>query len=154
MISGKEGAGQHICLVTQVLGGDVKALSEKHGGVFPLSLAKRIVLHILRGLDHAHGRGVVHTDLKHDNIFFEACMLANDFEKLLVSDPPRQHPPEASANRTVQAAVSQPLPAPTLNEAMRLNFVVADFGSGKYETVTYVFLLLRSSYSSAHCRRW
>ncbi|KAK0244245.1 kinase-like domain-containing protein [Armillaria nabsnona] len=60
---GKRNAGQHLCLVTKVLGGDVKSLFLKRG-IFPLPLAKRILLHLLRGIAHAHSRGVVHTDVE------------------------------------------------------------------------------------------
>ncbi len=146
---GKGGAGQHLCLVTKVLGGDIKALVTKHGR-FPFPLAKRIILHLLRGIAHAHSRGVVHTDLKHDNIFFDTSMSSNDFDKLLASDLPRRHPPELSYEGFVTAAVSQPLPIPTLQEAMQRTFVVADFGSGNSKHVVCAASLLTYSYSAAY----
>ncbi|KAK0449113.1 kinase-like protein [Armillaria borealis] len=77
-------------------------------------------------------RGVVHTDVKHDNIFFDTPLSTDHFDALVASDPPRRHPPEASHDGLlVQAAVSQPLPLPTLQEAMQLNFLLADFGSAQ-----------------------
>jgi serine/threonine protein kinase len=120
-----------MCLVTQLLGGDVKTLYEaRNGKCFPLPLAKRILLHVLRGIAHAHRSGVVHTDLKHDNIFFDSRMSTTEIEKLVASEPALRHPPETSCDGIVQVAVSQPLPVPALEEAMKCTFVVADFGSG------------------------
>ncbi|KZT01010.1 kinase-like protein [Laetiporus sulphureus 93-53] len=133
-LSGKGSAGEHLCLVTQVFDGDVKSLflaHSKDNKVFPLSLAKRILLHTLRGIAHAHSCGVVHTDLKHDNIFFDCRMSTHDFDELLASDPSRRHPPEASQDGIVQSAVSQPLPLPSLQEAMQRTFALGDFGSAQ-----------------------
>lgn len=79
---GKGSSGQHMCLVTQLLGGDVNALWKVgEGKSFPLPLAKRILLHTLRGIDQAHQAGVVHTDLKHDNTFFDTGMSTEDIEE-------------------------------------------------------------------------
>ncbi|KAG1845083.1 kinase-like protein [Suillus subalutaceus] len=130
VIPGKGSAGEHLCFVTQVLGGDVSKLDETCGPIFPLPLAKCILLHILRGIAHAHSCGIVHTDLHLSNIFFNTCMSTADLDKLLKSNPSCRHPPEESHDGMMQTAVSQPLPVPTLEEAMQRTFILADFGSG------------------------
>jgi len=127
---GQDRDGDHLCLVTDVLGGDVKALQIAGQKGFPLPLAKRIMLHTLRGLAHMHNLEIVHTDLKHDNIMFDTGSLAQaDIAALIEADPPRRHPPEESWECTVQAAVSQPLPLPSLSEAMTRTYIISDFGS-------------------------
>src|SRR5258708_7068216 len=137
MIFGKGSAGEHMCFVTQLLGGDLNALWKSgNGKPFPLNLAKRILLHVLRGISHAHASGVVHTDLKHDNIFFDTGVSDEEIENWTKSDPPRVHPPERSQDGIIQAAVSQPLPLPSWNEALKRTFVVADFGNGMASSST------------------
>jgi serine/threonine protein kinase len=127
---GQDGDGDHLCLVTDVLGGDVKALQRAAQKALPLPLAKRILLHTLRGLAHMHNLQIVHTDLKHDNIMFDTGSLSQaDVAALIEADPPRRHPPEESWGCTVQAAVSQPLPLPSFAEAMTRTYIISDFGS-------------------------
>lgn len=142
-IPGKGSAGSHMCLVMPVYGGDVKALVEGWPTALPLPIAKRIVLHLLRGIAHLHERGIVHTDIKHDNIFFSTTMTADDIEAWMTREPSRRHAPEASADGVVQAAVSQPLPMISEDEAMRATYLLADFGSGKsfYRTFSTQILI-------------
>ena len=129
-ISGKGSAGSRMCFVMPVYGGDVGALVQSRRTAFPLPLVKRIALHLLRGIAHTHGRGIVHTDIKPDNIFFSTTMTADDIEAWVTKEPSRRHPPEASHDGVVQAAVSQPLPMISMDEAMQATYVLADFGCG------------------------
>jgi len=61
------------------------------------------------------------------------CVRARNLD-LLEADPPRRHPPEESWNCTVQAAVSQPLPLPSLSEAVTCTYVMLDFDSAQPAT--------------------
>ena len=79
-----------------------------------------------------HSCEVVHTDLKPDNIMFDMGPLTNDhFLSLTKADPPRLHAPQESWDCFIQAAISQPLPLPSLSDAMERTYIVADFGSGE-----------------------
>jgi serine/threonine protein kinase len=129
-ISGKGSAGSHRCFVMPVYGGDVKAFVKARTTALPLPLVKRIVLHLLRGIAHTHERGIVHTDIKHDNIFFSTTMTADDIEAWVTKDPSRRHAPEASHDGVMQVAVSQPLPMISEDEAMRATYLLADYGCG------------------------
>lgn len=131
-IPGKGSSGSHMCFVMPVYGGDVKALVEARKTALPFPLAKRILLHLLRGIAHAHERGIVHTDIKHDNIFFSTTMTLDDIEAWMMKEPSRRHPPESSYDGVLQAALSQPLPMITEDEAAQATYSLADFGSGMY----------------------
>ncbi|KAG6883738.1 hypothetical protein C0993_004157 [Termitomyces sp. T159_Od127] len=132
-LSGKVTDGHHICYVTPLLGGNVAELLNHLPSRPPFRLVKRIILHTLRGLAHTHQRGYVHTDLKLDNIFFSTKMSAQDVKSLLETDPPRLHDPEYSPDGIVQVAVSQPLPCPSLEDAMECTFLLGDYGHANFE---------------------
>ncbi|KXN83018.1 Serine/threonine-protein kinase SRPK [Leucoagaricus sp. SymC.cos] len=112
-IPSKGTAGSHMCFVMPVYGGDVKALVKARTTALPLPLTKQIALHLLCGIAHAHGHRIVHTDLKHDNIFFSTTMSADDIEAWMTKEPSWRHAPEASYDGMVQAA---------------LHILLADFG--------------------------
>ncbi|KAJ7231858.1 kinase-like protein [Mycena haematopus] len=120
-ISGRGSAGSHLCFVTL-------KLSKSRKTHFELPTAKRIILHLLRGIAHAHRRGIVHTDMKHDNIFFTTDLDTTDMERWMKEDPSRRHPPEMSEDGIVQAAVSQPLPMISDEFARRATYILSDFG--------------------------
>lgn len=123
--------GCHIGYVTQLHGGNVERLVDHHRPL-PLPLRKRIILHTLRGIAHTHKHGYIHTDLKLDNIFFTTNVSTDDITSLLLSDPSRRHDPEDSPSGIVQAAVSQPLPMPSLQDVTQSTFLLGDFSHGLF----------------------
>lgn len=125
--------GEHLCIVTEVMGGDVRALQtslpagERN---LPLPLAKHILRHVLQGLVQIHSLGIVHTDLKHDNIMFDADP-SLDIPSLIAHDPPVLNPPEHTWGGIIQTVASQPLPFPSsLTDFLSRSFSIVDFGSG------------------------
>ncbi|KAJ6596068.1 kinase-like domain-containing protein [Mycena sp. CBHHK59/15] len=132
---GKPNDGQHLCLVMDVLAGDVDTLRRGFSALPPL-LVKRILRDSLRGLAQLHGSGCAHTDLKANNIMCNIPELTTE-DKLgafIAKTPSRRHPPEQSWDYLVEAAVSQPLPPPTLEQALSGSFRIADFGSSQILT--------------------
>ncbi|KAG6876074.1 hypothetical protein C0993_005712 [Termitomyces sp. T159_Od127] len=125
-VTGKGEDGNHLCYITQLQGDNVAKLMGND--TFPLPLAKRIILHTLRGIVHTHKHGFIHTDLKLDNILIDCAMSTEDITSLLISDPSRRHDPEYSDDGIVQAAVSQPLPLPSFADAMKRTFLLGDYG--------------------------
>ncbi|KAG6894812.1 hypothetical protein C0992_004530, partial [Termitomyces sp. T32_za158] len=123
--TGKGNDGNHLCYATQLHGGDIARLDT--AGQLPFPLAKRIILHSLRRIAHMHKHGYIHTDIKMDNILFSCNMSDEKITSLLVSDPSQRHDPEDSPDGIVQAAVSQPFPLPSYDEAIDRTFVLGDF---------------------------
>jgi len=129
---GRGSADEHLFIATNLFGGDVRRLMVSSDTTpFPLKLAKRILLHTLRGIAGAHGAGIIHTDLKHDNIFKNA-LSTEQIDSWLASDPPCRHAPELPEDGTVQTAISQPLPIISIEEAMSCDFAIGHFGNGEH----------------------
>ncbi|KAJ7666240.1 kinase-like protein [Mycena polygramma] len=60
--------GRHVCLVLEPLGISILDVYRSFGGSLPLILVQRVAKHILLGLQYTHACGVIHTDIKGDNI--------------------------------------------------------------------------------------
>lgn len=54
-------------------GGSIDRLAHRHGGALPVHAALPLVLQALDGLEHAHGRGIVHRDLSPHNILLSSA---------------------------------------------------------------------------------
>ncbi|KAJ7186814.1 kinase-like domain-containing protein [Mycena filopes] len=69
-------AGKHICLVMERLGMSALDLYYAFNGIsgLPMMVVQRMAKHILHALQHTHACGVIHTDIKGDNILLTDIM--------------------------------------------------------------------------------
>ncbi|KAK7051340.1 hypothetical protein VNI00_004840 [Paramarasmius palmivorus] len=132
IVAGKGSAGSHLCLVTPLLGGDIKNYARTRNILrFPLSIAKAILRDVLRALACMHECGVIHTDLKSDNVLFDNSLTCEEISSILRSDPSRRQAAEASWDGIVHAALSQPLPMPVIQDFAERSFILGDLGSAQ-----------------------
>lgn len=138
-VHGTSDADTHDLLVTPLYGGDITSLealtncktkTPNSHSPLPLTLTKRILTHFLLGLSHAHKRGVAHLNLEKSNILFENTLPPAKIESWLEANPPALCSPSLSYNGVVQAAVTQRLPPPTLQDAMHLGYILGGFTHG------------------------
>ncbi|KAF2847505.1 kinase-like protein [Plenodomus tracheiphilus IPT5] len=88
--------GKHQCLVFEAMGATAASLVEElpenkpkmYGKVqrYPKWIAKKILLHALRGLAFLHRNGVVHGDIQPGNLLFSVEGIDNTKEEELVQD--------------------------------------------------------------------
>ncbi|KAI0073218.1 kinase-like protein [Panus rudis PR-1116 ss-1] len=60
--------GRHLCLILEPLGLSIHDIYRSFSLSLPLILVQRIANHVLQGLQYIHECGVIHTDIKADNI--------------------------------------------------------------------------------------
>ena len=65
-----QGAGQHFYAMTLMSGGDLKARIRAHPEGMPPAEVRAVAAAVARALDYAHQRGLVHRDVKPENILF------------------------------------------------------------------------------------
>ncbi|KAF9495911.1 hypothetical protein BDN71DRAFT_1430595 [Pleurotus eryngii] len=128
MMEGHGSAGTHCCFIIPLHGGDVKALLQSHDNtLLLLPLAKCIILHLLYGIASAHGRHVVHTNLKVDNILFTTAATTEEIDRWIKEDPPCRKLLEMSSDGIVQSAVSQPLKLLSEKKALWATYILSNF---------------------------
>ncbi|KIY65401.1 kinase-like protein [Cylindrobasidium torrendii FP15055 ss-10] len=108
--------GDHVCLVLEPLGLSALDIYRSFGKSLPLIVVQRIARHILLGLQYMHECGIVHTDIKGDNIMLTGAGFGDGQTKMdLPIDALFQTDYKltdfGSANRVTKqwAAVIQPL---------------------------------------------
>ncbi|KFA54944.1 hypothetical protein S40293_02312 [Stachybotrys chartarum IBT 40293] len=64
--------GTHVCLVFHLIGDTLASFGLIfHGHMLPNIVMRRFMIQLLLALDYAHNHGVIHTDIKADNIFLK-----------------------------------------------------------------------------------
>ncbi|KAK1758295.1 protein kinase dsk1 [Echria macrotheca] len=107
--------GTHVCMVFEVLGENLLGLIKKwnHRGI-PMPLVKQIVKQVLLGLDYLHREcGIIHTDLKPENVLIEIGDVEQIVKKVVKSDPnEKENNRNGRRRRRTLITGSQPLPSP------------------------------------------
>jgi len=130
----KDGDSPHQCLVTTLFSSSLGHLA-KHWDVpiLPRPLAKKIVRDVLEDLVEIHRVGIIHTDIKLDNIL--ATLPSDDstaVDRALKDVPSSRYPPCPSLSGEVEVAKSQPVLLPSLAEAITRKYCIGDFGQGQF----------------------
>merc|ERR1712000_746076 len=107
--------GTHVCMVFEVLGENLLGLIKRwnHRGI-PMPLVKQIAKQVLLGLDYLHREcGIIHTDLKPENVLIEIGDVEQIVKKVVKNDPAeKENNRNGRRRRRTLITGSQPLPSP------------------------------------------
>lgn len=131
-IEGRGSSGSHLCFAMSLYSGNVQSLIGSFTQLHLPLLAKRITLHLLRGVAFPHERRIVHTDTKPDNVLFTTLATAANIDKWVEEDLSRRNPSKTPNDGVVQSVMSQPMKLPTAEDTLKATYVLSDFGCGRY----------------------
>ncbi|KAI9887659.1 MAG: serine/threonine protein kinase, CMGC group [Watsoniomyces obsoletus] len=113
--------GVHVCMVFEVLGENLLGLIKRwnHRGI-PMPLVKQITKQVLLGLDYLHREcGIIHTDLKPENVLIEIGDVEQIVKAFVKEEPPaavvkddKEDNRNGRRRRRTLITGSQPLPSP------------------------------------------
>ncbi|THZ34536.1 serine/threonine protein kinase, CMGC family [Aureobasidium pullulans] len=108
--------GMHVCMVFEVLGENLLGLIKRwnHRGI-PMPLVKQITKQVLLGLDYLHREcGIIHTDLKPENVLIEIGDVEQIVKTYVQEDPNKAKDEHRNGRRRRRTLItgSQPLPSP------------------------------------------
>lgn len=134
--------GLHQCLVFEIMGDSVASLVENIPGMrqgplrYPKPMAKKILLHALRGLAFVHKHGVVHGDVQPGNMLFSVRNMDDiDEQQLKQHEAETAVPVERMDGKTDKWAPSNMYTRESLHEYVELGadlcVKLGDFGACK-----------------------
>lgn len=140
--------GLHQCLVFEPMGASAASLVEEllenkpkmYGKRerYPKWIARRLLVHTLRGLSFLHGCGIVHGDVQPGNILFSADGLGLVQEEALRQDDATAVPLKRTDGKVDRWAPSRLYTQQTLHGHVQITpelmVKLSDLGSGKCET--------------------
>ncbi|KAF8910920.1 kinase-like protein [Gymnopilus junonius] len=129
--------GTHLCLVMELLSTDVSSFRRSSPTkALPVYTVKHIIIAALRGLANLHRLGIIHTDLKLDNILFMGVPNDKYVEEQLAAEAPVIEGEVEVEGVTYPLLRAQPIPhtcqwdmSPYISEV--IDYVVTDLGQAQ-----------------------
>ncbi|GLB43155.1 putative protein kinase domain containing protein [Lyophyllum shimeji] len=134
-LKGIEEDGEHLCLALELERATLESVwNAQNVKFYPIPIVKRILRHVLHGMAALHKCGVVHTDIKPDNIMISLAPSWSDetVSAWLRDHPPRAYGPCQSLYKVVtDAIVTEEFPTPSVEDLEMCDFKVTDLSNAQ-----------------------